>query len=242
MTLAIVIRPEPGCSATVAAASRLGMAAQGFAMAAAVPLAWAAPPPGEVDALLIGSANALRHGGTALQGFHGFPAYAVGAATAAAAMRAGLGVVATGTQGLQEIVARIDPGHRRLLRLCGRERTTLTVPPSLTLSERVVYETRPLAMPATLAGLLARQAPGETLVLLHSAGAARHFAAECDRLALVRAHLRLAALSPRVAAAAGTGWAAVAAAERPEDAALLALALRMCHKPEYSTRRAPHRE
>ena len=45
-----------------------------------------------------------------------------------------------------------------------------------------------------------------------------------------RAHLRLAAISPKVAAAAGAGWAAIGVAERPDDAALLAEAHALCHK------------
>jgi uroporphyrinogen-III synthase len=73
-------------------------------------------------------------------------------------------------------------------------------------------------------------AGGEALVLLHSAATARHFAAECDRLGLKRGAIALAVLSPRLAAAAGAGWAAVHVASRPDEAALLALARNLCQK------------
>ena len=72
---------------------------------------------------------------------------------------------------------------------------------------------------------------GEPVVLLHSAEAARHFAAEVDRLGLSRGRIALAAFAPRIAAAAGTGWAASRAARQPNDPALLALAREMCHEP-----------
>ena len=69
------------------------------------------------------------------------------------------------------------------------------------------------------------------LVLLHSAAAARHFAAECDRCGVPRGAVRLAALGPRIAAAAGEGWREVRSAAEPREAALLALARQMCHEP-----------
>ncbi len=72
-------------------------------------------------------------------------------------------------------------------------------------------------------------AEGEALVLLHSAATARHFANECDRLGLARGSITLAALGPRIAAAAGDGWAAIHIASRPDDAALLAMAQELCN-------------
>jgi uroporphyrinogen-III synthase len=51
------------------------------------------------------------------------------------------------------------------------------------------------------------------------------------RLGIRRAPLRLAALSQRIAAAAGDGWGEVAAAGHPDDKALLALARQMCQDP-----------
>jgi uroporphyrinogen-III synthase len=69
------------------------------------------------------------------------------------------------------------------------------------------------------------------LVLLHSAAAARHFAAECERLAVQRGAIRLAALGPRIAEAAGAGWADVRSATEANEPALLALARDMCHEP-----------
>lgn len=223
----IVIRPQPGCDATVAAARALGLDARGFPLFAVRSVAWDAPPPDRFDAVLLGSANAPRHAGPALAAYAGKPAYAVGATTAEAAKAAGLDVIATGAGGLRTLLPLLRPEHRRLLRLSGRERVTLTSPRGVSIQERVVYASEQLPLPAELKALLG--AP--TLVLLHSAEAAHRFALLCDEQRIARADIALAALAPRVARAAGDGWAARRSASGPSDAALLALAREMCQDP-----------
>ena len=220
----IVIRPQPGCEATVAAARELHLDAHNFPLFIVRPLAWEAPPRGSFDALLIGSANALRHGGEALAGWRGTPAYSVGETTAEAARAAGLDVVRTGEGGLQALLGTVEPEHRRLLRLAGHERVPLDPPPGVIISERVVYASEAQSMPVELAGML----KNPCVVLLHSAEAARHFAGLCGVHAIPRRRIALAALGPRIAAAAGPGWAAVTAAAAPDDHALLELAREMC--------------
>ena len=225
----IVIRPEPGCAETVAAARALGLEALGFPLFLVGPLAWTPPPPDSIDALLIGSANAIRHAGPALAAYRGMPCYAVGARTARAAREAGLAVVATGNGGLAKLLDGLAPGHRRLLRLAGAERIALTMPADVAMTERVVYASQPVPMSGTLALLLHTHALPGVVVALHSAEAARHFSAECARLELPRHRLRIAALGPRIAGALPLkGWDTVAAAQAPDDNALLALAARMC--------------
>ncbi len=224
MTPLYVIRPQPGCDATVRAARAMGLAAHGFPLFAVRPLEWAPPPAESFDALLIGSANALRHGGAALDAYRGLPAYAVGPNTAEAARAAGLVVTATGEGGMQPLLKHIAPRHRRLLRLAGRERTALDLPAGLALTEREVYASEPLDPPAELIDRL----HGGGVVMLHSGEAARHFAALCDTHAIPRAGLALAALGPQIAAEVGSGWAELASAPSAGDHALLALAGRMC--------------
>lgn len=219
-----IVRPEPGSTATLNAARAMGLEAHGFPLFEVRPLGWDAPPAASFDALLIGSANALRHGGAALAAYRGKPAYAVGAATADAARGAGLDVVAIGTGGLQGILPAIKPEHRHILRLAGRERVELTLPPGLRMSERVVYASEPLPMPTVFAEKLCNGG----VVLLHSREAGLHFSAECDRLGIKRDGLTLAVIGPRVASAVGEGWAGVTSTASPDDQALLALASRMC--------------
>ena len=226
----LVVRPEPGNAATLAAASALGLPAHGDPLFEVVPVAWTAPPVAGFDSVLIGSANVLRHGGEALVGYATLPAYVVGQATAEAARQAGFAVAAVGCGGLQGLVARLaEDGRHRVLRLAGAEHVPLAIPTDAAIETVVVYEARPLPLRATMVALLGQNA----VVMLHSAAAARHLAAECDRLSIARHNVALACIGPRVGAASGEGWASVASAERPDDTALLALAARMCQNPRF---------
>ena len=226
MTAAILaIRPEPGSNATVAAGREAGLAITGFPLFEIRPLAWVAPSPGDVDGLLIGSANAVRHAGPAFGAFRGKPVHAVGEATARAARAAGLAVATVGPGHLQPLVDAL-PGPLRLLRLTGAEHVPVAPPAGIEIDTRIVYESAPLPLPLAAMEHLG----GGALVLLHSAAAARHFAAECERLGIPRSGVRLAALAPRIAQAAGEGWREVRSASAPSERALLALARDMCHE------------
>jgi uroporphyrinogen-III synthase len=224
--LIFVIRPEPGLHATLAAGRELGLAMVGLPLFEVIPLAWQVPPAAQFDALLVGSANVFRHGGDRLDALLGLPVHAVGETTAEAARDRGFRVKRVGEGGLQAVLdAEREP--RRYLRLAGMERVDLVVPEGSTIAAREVYEVR--ALPLSGSAQVSLRA-GDPLVLLHSATAARHFAAEIDRLGLDRTAIRLATIGPRVTAAAGAGWAACVSAPHPSDASLLALAREMCHE------------
>ena len=226
----LVVRPQPGNAATLAAAKALGLEAYGDPLFEIVPVAGTPPPSAHFDAVLIGSANVLRHGSEALARYVALPAYVVGKVTAETASQAGFAVAAVGSGGLQALTAKLAAdGRRRVLRLAGAEHVPLEVSPDTRIVTVVVYEARPLPLSAASAVLLR----DDTVVMLHSAAAARHFAEECDRKAIARASIALACLGARIAEAAGAGrsdggWASVASAQRPDDTALLALAARMC--------------
>lgn len=220
------MRPEPGATATAVQARNQGLDARTFPLFAVHPLPWQPVPREDVDAVLLGSANAVRHGGAALALYRGLPAYAVGEKTADAARAAGFLVEATGRGGLQQVLGEVSPDHRRLLRLAGRERVDLIIPCGIAITAREVYASEPLAMPPLLAAQLGEPA----LVLLHSGEAAAHFARLCDRAGIDRGRIALAAIGPRVAERAGQGWAALRCADTPDDATLLALAAQMCEE------------
>jgi uroporphyrinogen-III synthase len=219
----IVVRPEPGCAASVAGGLALGLDTHGYPLFEVMPRAWARAA-GQFDGLLLGSANALRHAGPALETLRGIPVYAVGQSTAEAARQCGFAVASIGAAGLQSVLDGIA-APARLLRLAGEEHVELTPPAGITVETRIVYASEPRPMPPELADVLQAGA----VVLLHSAAAARHFAAECERRGVPRANLRLATLGSRIAAAAGTKWAEVRTAAQPTEAALLALAADLCH-------------
>ena len=220
----IAIRPEPGLSATLARAERMGVQVTGWPLFAVRPLPWDVPDAADYDGLLLGSANAVRHSGEGLRALAGLPAFCVGEETAKAARDGGLTVAEAGRGNLQDLLDKMAGKPLRLLRLTGQMHAPLTPPADITVTARLVYTVDTLPVPAALA----RQLREGAVVLLHSGVAAAHFASECDRLDLARARIGLAALAPRVAENAGTGWACVEAAEVPDDAALLAAAARMC--------------
>jgi uroporphyrinogen-III synthase len=223
----VIIRPEPGNAATVAAARALRMETHGFPLFEIAPKSWEAVPPGQFDALLAGSAQVFRHGGRGLGALRDLPVYAVGEATAQAVREAGFRLAHVGDNNMQGLLAELDPAHRRLLRLAGEERVVLTLPRGVIMEERVVYASLAHPFPPELAELLREPA----IIALHSGEAARHLAAQCVSHGIKRARLRIAAMSNRIAAAAGDGWGEVAVAAFPEDKALLALARQMCQDP-----------
>jgi uroporphyrinogen-III synthase len=202
------------------------LAIEGCPLSEIVPIEWALPP-GEFDGILLGSANALQFGGDVVDTLVDKPVYAVGEATAAAARRRGFEVIGVGNGRLQSVLDAAAGQSLRLLRIAGRERVAVSAPPGLSIETVTAYETRPLPLPEAMVARLNRGA----VVLLHSAASARQFAAECERLAVQRRAIRLAAMAPRIADAAGAGWALVRAATEPNEAALLALAADLCHEP-----------
>jgi uroporphyrinogen-III synthase len=224
--IVLAIRPEPGCGATVAAGKAAGLAIERCPLFEIAPVPWLLPP-GHFDGLLLGSVNALAHGGELVEKLVDKLVYAVGKTTAEAARKRGFAIARADRSNLQDLVDRLAGERLRLLRLAGREHVPLEPPEGIAVETVIAYESRVLPLPAAMAETLRQGA----LVLLHSAAAARHFAAECERLAVHRGDIRLAALSPRIAQAAGGGWSAVRAAAEPNDVALLALAGEMCHNP-----------
>jgi len=218
MRRVLVLRPEPGASETLARAGQLGLDAVSIPLFEVEPVTWALPDPRIFDGLLLTSANAAHLAGARLNDLAHLPVYAVGEATAEAARSVGLDVVATGDSGVDRLLDSIAPTVR-LLHLAGEDRK---VPASgQNVTQITVYRSKPLPAP-DLADA------GASIVLIHSPRAARRFA----ELANDRASIAIAAISPAAAEAAGHGWESVHVAQRPVDDALLALAARLCNKPD----------
>ena len=217
----IIIRPAPGAGQSARAAKREGFMPVVHSMFEAKPLRWEPPAPSLYDALIASSANALRLGGPALAALQDLPVHAVGEATASAARALGFTVGVVGEGGIEELARKISSDYpQRFLRLAGRNHIEL-VEPGMLIDTMLVYAVDPVPMPPALKR---RLAAGDVIVALHSPRAARHFAAECDRLKLGRGTIALAALSSNVAEAAGQEWRAVSVAEAPDDAHLLSAA------------------
>ena len=223
MTRILAIRPEPGLGATLEAGRELGLDIGGHPLFEIRPLDWTAPDPADFDALLIGSANAFRHGGENLALFLDKAAHVVGRATESAAREAGFAVASVGTGGLQNVLDAIE-APLRMLRIAGAEHVPLDPPQGVTIETVIAYESVALPLDPRLLGI-----DEPTIVLLHSAVAAQHFAAECARLEMDRSAIAIAALGPRIASAAGKGWRAIHVSPRAEDTALLAMVRGLCH-------------
>lgn len=219
-----LFRPEPGWSASAAAAHRLGLQVAGHPLSRIEAMAWSAPNPRAFDAILAGSANVFRHGGEGLNELVKLPVLAVGETTAEAAREAGFAVQCVGTGGLQTVLDGLPRRMTKLLRLCGERRVPLAAPAALSIAERVVYRGVDLAVGNEACELLG----GGGVVLLHSGETARHFAAECTRLAIDRSKLALVLIGPRLLKSAGSGWRGVHIASTPGDGALLASAELLC--------------
>jgi uroporphyrinogen-III synthase len=215
----LILRPAPGASETLARAAKLGFHAVSIPLFEVEPVAWELPDPHIFDGLLLTSANAPRLAGTLLQRLRHLPVYAVGAGTAATARKAALDVVAVGEAGVDWLLDSIDPGLR-LLHLAGEERK-LPAAARQNLTEITVYRSKPVEH-ARLGDITA------SVALVHSPRAAQRFA----ELVADRGSIAIVAISPAAAEAAGGGWESVNIAERPSDDALLALAARLCNKPE----------
>lgn len=222
---AFLVRPEPGWSASTEAARSIGLKVQGEPLAKVEAVAWQIPDQ-DFDGLLVGSANGFRHGGPLLDRLRHLPVHCVGESTADAARESGFTVETVGQGGLANVVASLAGRKLKLLRPGGEARIALDPPAGIDVTDAVVYRLRHLPVSAALAQDLGRGG----VVLLHSAELSHHFAAECERLGLPRDRLELVLIGPRLVPAAGDGWRAVHIAERPDDAALLALAVQVCSK------------
>jgi uroporphyrinogen-III synthase len=217
----VILRPEPGASATARAAAEFGLEPIVLPLFAVEPVAWTAPDPKGFDGLLLTSANGIRHAGPGLGELASLPAYCVGEATAAEASAAGIDVASIG-DGTVDLLLRNLPGGLRLLHLCGAHRRQPTAPRQ-SITPLTVYVSREVE-PAPSLG----RAEG-SVVAVHSPRAAARFASLADRIGLRRSTIALAAISENAADAAGMGWEQVEAAEEPSDRALLVLAARLCN-------------
>lgn len=234
MTLPLfIVRPEPGLSASVAAARALGLEVFAEPLVAIERCSWRGPEPETVDGLLLGSANAILDGGPELERYKDKPVYAVGEATAAAARAAGFVVAGAGSSGLQPLLDSLAGQRLTLLRPSGQARVALSPPAGVKLVTRIAYAGVPRPMSEEFADRLRDGG----VAAIHSGAIARHFAGECRRYAIDRSGLALATMALRVAAGTGAGWAAVRWAPEPTDAALLALANDMCHGGAASSQR-----
>jgi len=219
----VILRPEPGASATADAARRLGLEPLLIPLFRIEPIAWTPPDPSNFDGLLLTSANAVRAGGPELRKYLDLPVHAVGEATAAAARETGFKVETVGSAGVDTLLGSL-PQNLKLLHLCGAHRrepknaaqTIVAVP---------IYRSASLPLPANL------RAVEGAVVAVHSPRAGARLAELARESDLAWESTAVAAISPEAANAVGVDWQHAEAAEEPNEQALLALAARLCQNP-----------
>lgn len=222
MKRVLVLRPEPGASATAERARRLGLHPVVLPLFEVEPVAWQLPDLRDFDGLLLTSANAIRHGGDMFELLHGLPVYSVGAATAHAARSAGFDVVVTGDSDLEHLLGSI-PSELKLLHLAGEHRT-----PAPHARQRITSITVYRAVARDSVNLGDEE---DSVALIHSPRAGRCFTELVERQPIDKVRVAIAAISRNAADAVGPGWAAVETAAAPNDEALLALAASLCNNP-----------
>jgi uroporphyrinogen-III synthase len=211
----LLVRPEPGLSASAARARQAGLDVIACPLFRIEPLEWKLPRLNDYDGLLLTSANAPRCGGSKLSGLKSLPVYAVGAVTADAARAAGLKVEMVGEGDLTDLLAKL-PVEIRLLHLAGDEHREADT--GHEIDRRIIYRSGPIGQPGLppIDGLV---------VAVHSPRAGARLAELEDQ----RDRTAIAAISVAAANATGGGWERIEVAERPNDSSLLALAASLCH-------------
>ena len=211
----LLLRPEPGLSQSAKRAGDLGLEVIACPLFRIEPMAWDKPDPSAYDALLLTSANAVRAAGPGLESLRELPVYAVGAATAEAAQRAGFNIAAAGESDIVELLAAM-PGSQKLLHIAGEHRREVDT--AHVIDRVTVYRAAAIDSPGLprLDGLVAA---------VHSPRAG----ARLGQLAADRAGTAIAAISAAAAEACGPGWERIEVAEKSDDESLLAVAAMLCH-------------
>lgn len=220
----LVLRPQPGADRTAERARALGLRPVVAPLFRIRALPWQAPDRAGYDALLLTSANAAREAGGGLASLLDLPCYAVGEATAQAAMEAGAQDVRIGPADGEALLRLMEAdGVRSALHLCGREHR-LPNRPTIAIASVPVYAAEAAdRLPAEAEAAIA----AGTVALLHSPRAAALYA---SLVGAERGRLAIAAISEAAARSAGSGWAAVEVAAEPRDQALLEAAAKLCQR------------
>jgi uroporphyrinogen-III synthase len=213
----VLLRPQPGADATAVRARAAGFYPVIAPLFVIEPVEWTVPEQ-TFDAVMITSANAIRHGGAKLSALVDLPVLAVGTASTDAARQAGFAVAIIGDTDASALLAMAkEAGFRDIIWLAGADH----VPVDPDWADQVTIQTVYRAQAIEPAARLIEHLNADAVVALHSPRAARHFAEHCDQAGIDRAAVYLVALSPAVADAAGYGWHNIAVAAAPNDAALL---------------------
>lgn len=220
----VILRPQPGADATAARARALGLSPIVYPLFAIEPIPWTPPAPSGFDALLLTSANAVRHAGPMLAIYLDLPVFVVGEATARAAAERGFATVHIAGPDAQATARTIaQAGHHTVLHLRGEDARPFD-PGDLAITAIATYRA---AACGDESGMAAALLPG-SVALVHSPRAGARLARLTSPSQ--RQDIALVTISPAALESCGDGWKLKYAATAPEDAAMLAMTLQICDK------------
>lgn len=219
----IVLRPQPVADATAQRARDLGLRPVVAPLFAPSPLVWEAPDVGRYEALFLSSAQALRLGGAELERLKTLSVFAVGKATADAAEASGFAISQIGDSDGQTLIGEMeDAGYSAILWLCGEWHSDIQ-PRRARLDPVPCYRMEAIDPPPDWQQVIGQPA----IIMVHSTRAAQRLA---EFIPTQRRHLSIVAISAKVAVKVGSGWGSVTVSDRPEDVAMLAASVLLCHK------------
>jgi uroporphyrinogen-III synthase len=234
MTTILVTRPQPDSVITAGKLLALGIDPLSVPLLRRTVLTTALPEAAGFAAVAVSSANALRalKERAALDGFRALPLFAVGDGTAAEAEMAGFADIVNAAGDFDDLVAAIAARRPAgpVFYPAGKKRSgdlaAALVPHGISVATSEVYEmTAPAELPAET---LARIEAEADAVLIYSRRTAEAFITlvAAGLSAAARRRISVLAISRKAAEPlAAAGFAAVHAAERPDDEAMMSLAL-----------------
>lgn len=224
----LVLRPEPGASRTAALLTGRGLEPILYPLFAIEPVAWALPQDRAFDALLLTSANAVRHAGPDLAAMRVLPCYCVGEATAQAARDAGFADVRVGGgDAASTIPLLVADGRSRVLHPCGIDVRPFD-PRGLRVEPIPVYCSAERGDAASLEALIHARAP--TVAMVHSPRAGGRLDALLPMD--LRAPIAVVAISDAAASTCGGGWREMLVATSRNDIEMIACVQRVASRSD----------
>ncbi|ACV75784.1 MAG: uroporphyrinogen-III synthase [Zymomonas mobilis] len=220
----LILRPEPGATATAKRAEKVGWQVIKTPLATAISIPWSINESLSFDAVMVTSAQAIYHGGSELDKLKDYPLYVVGKATEAAARQAGFQHIVTAEGNGASVLCCLERDKRmRILRLCGEiykdyDYKNFSLKENTQFFIKILYRMQNIAsLPIEACQALVENA----IVLLHSSRFAEQFRLLLAKTDINPDRVQIAVISPAVAEQIGKEWRAMAIAEYPDDTSLL---------------------
>ena len=219
MNKLVILRPEPGLSASLARAKEAGLEAIACPLMSVEPVEWSLPDLEAFDTLMFTSASAPAEAAEHRDALSALRVIAVGEKTAAAAREAGFTVAIVGDGGVDDLLEKMAD-EARILHLCG---VNFRKPEAAqAINHLPVYRAVPTGAEPPV--------DGGHVYMVHSPRLGALLGMAIPEAS--RADKHVVAISQMAGVAVGPGWASVTMAPRPQDEAMLPVAAKLCQATE----------